>query len=176
MRAAIEPSVRQAAEQAIAKAGLELIAGLHIGSIGAYYPVRHEVDCLGFLRALARAGHETALPVIVGRGKPLGFRRWLVAEPLEPGDFGVPVPEDTAPVSNPDGLLVPLLAFDRHGFRLGYGGGYYDATLRLLRKERHIVAIGIGFAAQEVAKVPTGALDEPVDWILTEKDVLRRAQ
>ena len=70
-------------------------------------------------------------------------------------------------------LIIPLLAFDRRGYRLGYGGGFYDRTLEKLRKQKSIIAIGVGYAAQEVGRVPTGEHDQPLDYVMTESEVIR---
>ena len=92
------------------------------------------------------------------KGAPLNFRAWTPGEPTVPGRFGIPVPPDTAGRVLPDVLLVPMLAFDRARVRLGYGGGFYDRTLACCGRLKPIVAVGIAYAAQEVAAVPRGAM------------------
>jgi 5-formyltetrahydrofolate cyclo-ligase len=117
------------------------------------------------LRRVAAEGWTLALPVVAGPA-PLRFRTWTFGAPLQSGPFGIPEPED-GPLAAPDVLLVPLLAFDRHGYRLGYGGGHYDRTLAELRAQGGVTAIGLAFDAQEVAQVPICPYDERLDWILT---------
>ena len=101
------------------------------------------------------------------------FRRWRDGDEVDKGPFGVAEPKPSAEELCPDVLLVPLLAFDRAGYRLGYGGGYYDRTLRGLRALKPIIAIGVGFAAQEISATPRGPGDEPVDWIVTEIEAFK---
>jgi 5-formyltetrahydrofolate cyclo-ligase len=137
--------------------------------IAGYWPMRDELDPRPTMERLAGAGCALALPVVVARGEALAFRTWKPGAALVPGAFGTLVPPSTAALMCPDVLLVPLLAFDAAGYRLGYGGGYYDCTLRALRRSpRPPLAVGIGYAAQEVPGVPHGARDERLDWIITE--------
>ena len=116
----------------------------------------------------AEHGHPTSLPVVPGRAKPLTFRAWRPGEPVISGVLGIPMPAAGAPEIVPEIVLVPLLAFDRRGYRLGYGGGYYDRTLAGLRAKGPTFAIGVGFAFQEIDEVPTTPGDQPVDAIATE--------
>jgi 5-formyltetrahydrofolate cyclo-ligase len=135
----------------------------------AYYPMADELDCLPLLRRLAAVGVPTCLPVVVKRGEPLAFRRWLPDDPLRNVAFGLSEPLPEAAAVTPDVLLVPMLAFDRAGRRLGYGGGFYDRTLAALRAANpDTVAVGVAFAGQVRDHVPAGAHDEPLDWIVTE--------
>ena len=124
---------------------------------------------------LAGEGWRTALPVVVGRNLPLVFRAWALGEPTMAGRWSIAMPLATAAEVEPDVLLVPMLAFDAAGFRLGYGGGFYDRTLAALRAVKPVIAVGVAFAAQEVAEVPRGRHDEPLDWILTEAGPKRPA-
>jgi 5-formyltetrahydrofolate cyclo-ligase len=121
------------------------------------------------MRKLAGAGANLALPVVAGRGKPLIMRGWKWGEPLVGGVWGIREPVRQAPTVDPDILLVPLLAFDRAGHRIGYGAGYYDLTIAQLRAKKPIAAVGIAFAAQEIEAVPTTDFDAPLDLVLTEK-------
>jgi 5-formyltetrahydrofolate cyclo-ligase len=128
------------------------------------------------LPALARyavLGHAIALPVVVGRGKPLVFRRWRDGDDMDSGPFGIAEPKAAAEDLSPDVLLVPLLSFDRAGRRLGYGGGFYDRTLRRLRAQKPITAIGVAYAAQEVSETPHGPGDEQLNWIVTEREAIQ---
>ena len=135
------------------------------GSILAgYWPLPGEIDVRPLLAAAFERGATVSLPITPPRGEPLVFRRWEPGAPLRPGRFGTQEP--TGPIVAPDLLLVPLLAFDRFGARLGYGGGYYDRTLAALGSDA--VVVGCGFALQEVDRVPTGPHDRPMHAIATE--------
>ncbi len=138
--------------------------------VSGFWPMGDEIDLRPLLRALDAAGHVLALPVTPPRGRPLRFRRWRFGAPLVPGGFGTSVPPPDAPEVVPDALLVPLLAFDAAGRRLGYGGGFYDRTLAALPGAW---ALGVAFAGQQVAKVPAGAHDVPLHGIATEAGFLR---
>lgn len=118
--------------------------------VAGYWPMADELDPRPLMLRLAEAGCRLALPVVVERGHRLAFRAWTPGDELEPGDHGTFHPFATAPALVPAVVLVPLLAFDRQGFRLGYGGGYYDRTLESLRAKAHVRTIGIALAAQEV--------------------------
>jgi 5-formyltetrahydrofolate cyclo-ligase len=144
-------------------------------AISGYWPMGDELDVKPLLAALERAGHVIGLPVATARDTPLIFRRWRPGDALLDGGFGTSVPgEDNAPVV-PRILIVPLLAFDRAGFRLGYGGGYYDRTLAALRRAGPVIAIGVAYADQEVAAVPRGPRDETLDVIITERETINPA-
>jgi 5-formyltetrahydrofolate cyclo-ligase len=171
-RGRIAAGTRRRAPDRVAKNLLRDIA-LPSGSvISAYWPLPDELDTGPLLAMLAAAGHQVALPVVVASGAPLQFRRWRPGMQLCRGGFGVLVPPDDAEVVEPRIVLAPLLAFDDHGYRLGYGGGYYDRTLRARRAGQELfLAIGLAFAEQEVAEVPHGPNDERLDWLVTERDV-----
>ena len=164
VRKAVSAEERVRAAEAVAQIGLGFLRRLP-GVVAAYYPVRSEFDCMPLLRRVAAEGWTLALPVIAGPA-PLLFREWTFGAPLEPGPFGVREPVE-GPLAAPDVVLVPLLAFDARGYRLGYGGGHYDRTLAALRGAGGVTAIGLAFDAQEVAEVPVCPYDEPLDWILT---------
>jgi len=117
------------------------------------------------LRRLAANGWTLALPVVTGAA-PLIFRAWTFGAALIAGERGISQPAAGA-ILRPALLLVPLLAFDAHGRRLGYGGGHYDRTLEALRRDGTVTAIGLAFDAQEVAQIPAGPHDQRLDWILT---------
>jgi len=155
-----------------ALAGLAAGLGLPDGAVLAgYWPLEGEIDPVPLMEALAARGHTLALPAVTETGGILEFRRWIPGESLEDGPHGTRHPAD-APAVTPNALLVPLLAFDRRGFRLGYGGGYYDRTLAGLRRNGEVVAVGLAFAAQEVESVPTDPWDIPLDLIATEQGVI----
>ena len=138
--------------------------------ISSYYQRGSEMEMTVLNQALVQEGYDLALPVVLGRGHPLAFRRYRPGDPLTKGVLEVMEPLSTAPIVVPRILLVPLLAFDRQGNRLGYGGGYYDRTVALFRREATIQAIGIAFAGQEMAMTPVGGTDAPLDWIVTERE------
>jgi 5-formyltetrahydrofolate cyclo-ligase len=170
-RDALPADDRRAAAQTIAARAFPLpIAQGTI--VSGFMPLKSEINPLPLMQRLADAGASLALPVIAGRGKPLIMRAWRWGEPLNAGVWGIREPKPGAPEVDPDILLVPLLAFDRSGQRIGYGAGYYDMTIARLRARKTITAIGIAFAAQEVAAVPTTAFDAPLDLVLTEREVI----
>ena len=140
--------------------------------VSVFLPIRDEPDTRPLLAELAVAGHATALPATPPRGEPLRFRAWRSGEPLAAGRFGTAEPTSAAPLVDPDLLFVPLVAFDRRGFRLGYGAGYYDGALERLRRLKPVLAVGVAFADQEVESVPTEPHDQRLDAVLTEAGLL----
>jgi 5-formyltetrahydrofolate cyclo-ligase len=140
--------------------------------VSGFMPMKSEINPLPLMKKLADAGARLALPVIAGRGKPLIMRAWNFGEPLASGVWGIREPKPEATAVEPDILLVPLLAFDRTGHRLGYGGGYYDLTIAQLRARKSIVAVGLAYAAQEIAEVPVTPRDAALDLLLTEREVI----
>jgi len=140
--------------------------------VSGYFPMKSEISPIPLLRKLAALGAQLALPVVAGRGKPLIMRAWSLGEPLVAGVWGIREPGPEAPEVEPDVLIVPLLAFDRYGHRIGYGAGYYDLTIAKLRAKKPVVAAGIAQAAQEIAAVPTTASDVRLDFVLTEREVI----
>ena len=138
------------------------------GPVSAYWPMRSEADPRPILEALHERGLPLCLPAIVE--KRMIFRRWAPYEPIVPGGFGTLVPAPDAPEVKPAILLVPLAAFDRRGYRIGYGKGYYDRALTELGPT---LSIGIGYAAQEIEAVPDEPHDRRLDWIVTERETLR---
>ncbi|OYD80135.1 5-formyltetrahydrofolate cyclo-ligase [Azospirillum brasilense] len=151
------------------------------GPVAGYWPLGSELDVRPLLLHLRTGGRSIALPVSGPRGQALTFRDWDPAQPLAAGRYGIQEPDANRPEVVPAVLLVPMLAFDRSGHRLGYGAGYYDRTLDALRAARlpsdgPVLAVGMAFAAQEMSAVPCGAHDERLDWILTERETLRFTQ
>jgi 5-formyltetrahydrofolate cyclo-ligase len=130
--------------------------------------MRTEIDPLV---AMAAHAGPVGVPVIIGAGQPLRFREWSPGCTLAEGEFGARIPAEGAWLE-PEVLIVPLLAWDRRGYRLGYGGGFYDRTLERLRSRHPTLAVGFAFAAQEVPEVPTEPVDQPLDAIITEEGVL----
>jgi 5-formyltetrahydrofolate cyclo-ligase len=170
-RDALPPADRMAAAQAIAERGLPIALGPGV-VVSGFSPLKSEISPLPLLRRLADAGAPLALPVVVGRGQPLIMRAWSFGAPLTSGVWGIREPPADAPEVFPDVLLVPLLAFDRTGHRIGYGAGYYDMTIARLRAMKPVMAIGIAFAAQEIAAVPATPRDARLDLVLTEHEVI----
>lgn len=142
-------------------------------AVSGYWPMEGEIDPRVLMADLAARGHALGLPVVQGRGKPLIFRVWHKGDALVAGSLGIPAPRPDAALLVPGLLLVPLLAFDREGFRLGHGAGYYDMTLASLRAAGPVLAVGVAYAGQEVARVPREAHDQPLDWVVTERGVIR---
>ena len=141
--------------------------------VAGYVPFRGELDVTPALRQLSGRGHSLSLPVIEAADKPLYFRRWRLDEALEVGRYGIAIPPAGGPVFKPDVLLVPLVAFDRAGHRLGYGAGYYDRTIENIRTEKQVLVIGVAYSTQEAAHIPAGVLDQRMDMVVTDKDVIR---
>ena len=149
------------------------LAGDH--AIAGYWPMREEIDPLPLLDRLAQRGHALALPVVTVRDAPLTFRRWTSGDALEAGAFGTRHPATTAATVVPTVVLVPLLAFDDAGHRLGYGGGHYDRTLQQLRSEGVVIAVGLAYEAQGVHELPVHEADQRLDWVVTEQAAHRFA-
>ena len=152
-----------------AKKFTEFIEVLPSCVVSGYWPIQGELDPLPLMQRLQEIGCMCALPVVVGPQKPLKFCSWRLGENLIGGPFGTKEPEPATPEVVPSILIVPLLAFDARGYRLGYGGGFYDRTLRMLRRRAQMcTAIGFAFSGQEVQEVPVTATDEPLDWVVSE--------
>jgi 5-formyltetrahydrofolate cyclo-ligase len=170
-RDALPASARQQAAEAIAARPFPV--PLAPGAIASgFMPLKSEINPLPLLRKLGEVGAKLALPVVAGRGLPLIMRAWDIGAPLAAGVWGIREPTPDAPAVDPDIVIVPLLAFDRRGHRLGYGAGYYDMTLTALRAKKMVVAIGIAYAAQEVDAVPITPRDAPLDLVLTERETI----
>ncbi|WP_193183978.1 5-formyltetrahydrofolate cyclo-ligase [Nisaea sediminum] len=136
--------------------------------VAAYWPFRSEIDPRPLMLALHARGHRIVLPVAVQNAAPLAFRLWGPGASLVKHGLGGLVPDVGAPELEPGTLLVPMLAFDDAGYRLGYGGGFYDRTLEKLRAAGAVRAIGLAYEAQRVAAVPREATDQRLDALLTE--------
>jgi len=138
-------------------------------NVAGYLAAPVEIDPAPLLCRLAAAGARILLPVVTARGAPLAFREAGARESLVADFAGLPAPPPSAATGVPGLLITPLLAFDRSGGRLGQGGGFYDRTLRDLRRRGEVFAVGLAFAGQEVDQAPMGPDDEPLDAVLTEK-------
>jgi len=166
-------AARKSATQSLIKTyGDSLIAYLAkrdgVQVVAAYWPINDEFDCRELMLKLERCGYDLALPVVVGPGLPLVFRRYQNGMNLKSGPFQTRHPAPSEAELTPDVILCPLLAFDKSGARLGYGGGYYDRTLQQLKKTHPVLAIGLGFAAQELDDVPMTSHDMKLDGVITE--------
>lgn len=165
-RAKIGPAERARAAEALRSA-----LSPHLGTpIAGYHPMRGEADPLPAL-TLAAAYGAVGLPVIEARAQPLRFRSWSPDSPMEQGAFSAMVPK-TGPWMVPRIIVVPLVAFDARGGRLGYGGGFYDRTLEQLRAQHDVLAMGFAFSAQQIDAVPLEPTDQPLDLIVTETGIL----
>ncbi len=153
---------------------LDRVLSQHRGeALSAYMAMRSEIDPMPAMIAAHRHG-PVALPVIAAQGAPLRFRRWEPGIAMVDGGFGALIPVEGDWIT-PRVLIVPLVAFDRQGGRLGYGGGFYDRTLAALRAAGPVLAVGFAWAAQEAADLPLEATDQPLDLIVTESEVITPA-
>ena len=170
-RDALPANARMAAAETIAARTFPL--AIASGAfVSGFMPLKSEISPLPLMHKLAGDGAQLALPRIVSRGSPLSMRAWEFGAPLDRGQWGIREPTLDAPEVEPDILLVPLLAFDRAGYRIGYGAGYYDMTLARLRARKSVTAVGIAFAAQEVPEIPKTPGDERLDLVLTEREAI----
>ena len=160
-RKAARAPAAEALMQAHLRAALE---SRYHAPLAGYMPIRTEADPLP---VMAAHGGPVGVPVIVGAGQALAFHRWAPGCEMAEGPFGARVPTDGVVVV-PRVLIVPLLAFDARGYRLGYGGGFYDRTLAALRACAPVLALGLAFGAQEVPRVPNDAFDARLDGVVTE--------
>jgi 5-formyltetrahydrofolate cyclo-ligase len=137
--------------------------------VSGFWPIKEEIDVRPLLIELFNRGCQLALPVVTGKGQRLLFRAWRPGDSLEAGVFGTLQPSTKRETVEPEALLVPLLACDQEGWRLGYGGGFYDRTLAALRAKSKITAVGVGFDGQLISNVPHGPQDQRLDWLLTDQ-------
>lgn len=147
-----------------------VLAGYRGVPLGGYMAMRTEIDPTPAMEEAAAHG-PVGVPVIMGAGMPLQFRIWAPDAVMVKGDFGALIPQE-GEWMEPEILVVPLVAFDRKGGRLGYGGGFYDRTLEMLRAKRPTLAIGFAYAGQEAEDLPLEATDQPLDMIVTENGIL----
>lgn len=136
--------------------------------VAGYAPMRDEIEPGGVMARCRAAGARLALPAAERGEGPLQFRIWAFGDPLIEDDFGVRAPSPDAEETFPDLVLVPLLGFDHFGGRIGYGAGHYDRTLAALRAKKSIVAAGLAYEVQRVARIPSEPHDQALDWIVTE--------
>ena len=164
---------KRAAKQA-AKSFLQNITLQQHFIISAYWPLPSELDCRPLIHTLFNDGYRIALPAVTLQKQSICFRRWQPGDSLAKSDLGVLEPLPNAEEISPNVVITPFLAINSQGFRLGYGGGYYDRALRILRETApDLLAIGLGYSAQEVATLPYDENDEPLDWLVTEQGTRR---
>ena len=149
----------------------EVLAGYRGVPVAGYMAMRTEIDPSAAMEEAAAHGH-VGVPVIIGAGKALKFRAWSPRCAMIAGEFGAQIPE-AGDWMTPEIVIVPLVAFDRQGGRLGYGGGFYDRTLEGLRAQRPTLAVGFAFDAQEADALPLEPTDQPLDLIVTETGVIQ---
>ena len=135
--------------------------------VSGFAAIRDEINPADLMTWLHAEGIRLALPAMVGKGQPLVMRAWTPGDPMAAAIWGIAEPLEDKPEVEPDVLLVPLLAFDECGHRLGYGGGFYDRTLAKLRAKKPVVAVGIAYDEQKVDAVPVESYDQRLDWVLT---------
>jgi 5-formyltetrahydrofolate cyclo-ligase len=167
-RSMIDDDTRDSAAETVASRGLSWLDSGRPQAIGGYMAIRNELDITQMMETLDDLGHGIGLPVVVAKHQPMIFRAWDGNHDLPKTTFGVPTPTAEQVELEPDILLVPLLAFDADGYRLGYGGGFYDRTIAKLRQTKQVIAIGVAFDEQEIPRLPREPHDIPMDWILTQ--------
>jgi 5-formyltetrahydrofolate cyclo-ligase len=162
-----------AAGEELARHGLGFLTLTPGAVVSGFSAIRDEVDPAPLLKSLGEAGFRLALPAMQGKGKPLLFRAWTPGDETAAAQWGIAEPLADKPVLEPDVVLVPLLAFDADGYRLGYGGGFYDRTLLRLRAAKPVMAVGIAYDELKVDAVPHLDYDQRLDWVLTPSGPLR---
>jgi 5-formyltetrahydrofolate cyclo-ligase len=173
-RAGLTAAQMAQAADVLAARGLGFLPSLAPGSvISGFASMPDELRAWPLLRRLNQDGYRLCLPVMQGKGKPLIFRAWQPGDAMDQGVWGIAEPKADKLELEPDVLIVPLLAFDVAGRRLGYGGGFYDRTLRSLRSRKSIVAVGLAYDEQKVDAVPHLDYDERLDWVLTPSGPIR---
>jgi len=144
---------------------------LNLKSIGGYYPSNYEIDDLDILDLLEKKNFKISLPIVKKKNQ-MNFYSWSRNDPLKINKFGIPEPVSTK-VFHPDILLVPLVGYDSYLNRLGYGGGYYDRYIEKIEKIKKVIKIGLAFSFQKISSIPINQYDKKLDFIVTEKEILR---
>ena len=139
--------------------------------VGGYYPVNFEVDDLELLKKLENKNFDISLPVIK-KNFQMDFYKWSFSDPLKINKYGIPEPGNKKMVY-PDVMLIPLVAFDENLNRLGYGGGYYDRLIKRLSKKKKVIKIGVALLTQKIDRVPTDIYDQKLDYIVTNKYIVK---
>ena len=168
LRATIRPDIRTAAEKVLSEIDLSELGSVEGVEVSGYCAIDSELSPQPLFQRLEPAGAKLSLPCIGGRKTDLVFRRWRLGDPLIPGRWGILEPAQAAMAVTPSLMIVPLLAFDKSGSRLGYGGGYYDRAIAQLRAAGTVVTVGLAFDQQEVDAVPILDYDQPLDWVITQ--------
>tara|TARA_B100001175_G_scaffold10788_1_gene8489 strand:- start:68 stop:613 length:546 start_codon:yes stop_codon:yes gene_type:complete len=147
------------------------IKKLNSKNVGGYYPSNYEIDDLELLVLLKKKNFKVSLPIIK-KNNQMNFYNWSINDPLKINKFGIPEPL-VSKIIYPDILLVPLVAYDGHLNRLGYGGGYYDRYIEKLEKIKKVIKIGLAFSFQKISSIPINQYDKRLDFIFTEKEILK---
>lgn len=155
------------ASRRLAAHGLDFLKVAPGTIVSGFAAIRDEINPADLMLWLHAEGCRLALPVMTGKGKPLTMRAWAPGDVMEAAAWGIAEPMADKPEVEPDVVLVPLLAFDANGYRLGYGGGFYDRTLAKLRAKKRVTAVGIAYDEQKVDAVPVESYDQRLDWVLT---------
>jgi 5-formyltetrahydrofolate cyclo-ligase len=171
-RADVDRATREAFAERLAIEGVAIARRAVVRTVAAFWPIGTEPDTLMLLAALDYHEFVAALPVTGAIGKPLTFRRWREGDPMVEGPMRIPEPSPRLQQVQPDLMFVPAAGFDRRGYRVGYGGGFYDVTLAALRAQRALLTVGIAFACQEVERIPEEEHDQALDFILTENELI----
>ena len=167
------PTERKLSSLGIATVGVPAELLKKPSNVSSYYAIGAELDMTPLERILIEAGHSICLPCIQGKAEPMLFRTRIPGAPMRERKWGIMEPIEPAPSVDPDVLLVPLLAWDAQGYRLGYGGGYYDRTIEALRRRKPVVVVGVAYDEQKVDVVPRLDYDQRLDWMLTPSGVIR---
>lgn len=167
-REAVPLARRREWNESITQLLVEAFGALEAISIGFCWPYKGEPDTRFFLHVMRRRGARAALPVVVEKKRPLEFREWWPGAATTPGVLDLPIPRDT-PVLRPRALLVPPVGFDARGYRLGYGGGYFDITLAALTPQP--LKIAVAFELSRMQTIHPQPHDIPMDFVVTEKGV-----
>lgn len=155
------------ASRRLAAHGLDFLSLKSGDIVSGFAAIRDEIDPSALMLWLHEEGFSLALPVMVGKKQPLLMRSWAPGDAMASAAWGIAEPLDDKPSVEPDVVLVPLLAFDKRGNRLGYGGGFYDRTLADLRRKKPLIAVGLAYDELKVDEVPTESYDQRLDWVLT---------
>jgi len=170
-RSAISSKQKNLAVNNAAKLFIKNIPMNHNDIIAAYWPISGELDCLPLVEQLWARGHQICLPVTIAENKPLIFRVWQKGQKLIDGGHGIKTPDKNTSILVPNIIIMPLVAFDKKGARLGYGKGYYDRTIA--KMEQKPLLVGYGFALQEVEHINSESHDAPLDYVVSEKKVVK---
>jgi 5-formyltetrahydrofolate cyclo-ligase len=173
LRAAIPAKARTKAAQKLSELPLSGVGFVPGCTVSGFLAIGDEIDPAPLIQRIGSRSLHLCLPVMQGKDRPLLFRTYRPGDELKTVQWGIRQPRDDQPIVVPDVLLVPLLAVDPQGYRLGYGGGYYDRTIKQLRSTKRIVTIGLAFDLQMIDAVPHLDYDEPLDWVLTPSGPVR---